>query len=440
MRSAAASSSSSGPDPEAGRPMAAVDAQMLLLSAKIANDQFALFAFDGAPDDLGAAVGQLRYRAQPCADLCLRVADEHPWRYPRWVPGPITAEQFIVHAGTAGDWQSCLDRVSQLAEQQLDASQMCWRVHIFPDVTDVPGASAATSVVVVVQIAHALGDGTRSAELAGVLLGRRGPIRTVADSGSGHFVWRAGAAARAHRRLVRDTRAELLAPPTPPVSALGINSGSRGPSVLRTIAVDRTLLTGHSVTVAALVAVGEALSGYLEARGEDISSLSAEVPMATGVLASPLAHNNFRNVSVALHPDSGRVRRAEQIRGQLDDHRRRGEHPAAKASAAAFDAVPAWLLRWGMSRFDPAARSSTVTGHTVVSSINRGPADLCFGGRPVILTAGYPALSPMMALTHGVHGIGTTIAVSVHADATVIDVDDYIGRLHEALVARPRAL
>jgi hypothetical protein len=419
--------------------MAAVDAQMLLLSAKIANDQFALFAFDGAPDDLGAAIGQLRYRAQLCADLCLRVADEHPWRYPRWVPGPVTSEQFIVHAGTGGDWQSCLDRVSQLAEQQLDVSQMCWRVHIFPDITDVPGASAATSVVVM-QIAHALGDGTRSAELAGVLLGRRGPIRTVADSDRGHFVWRAGAAARAHRRLVRDTRAGLLAPPTPPVPALIINSGSLGRPVLRTIAVDRTLLAGRSVTVAALVAVSEALSGYLEARGEDISSLSAEVPMATGVQLSPLAHNNFRNVGVGLHPESGRVRRAEQIRGQLDDHRLRSEHPAARASAAAFDAVPAWLLRWGMGRFDPAARSSTVTGHTVVSSINRGPADLSFGGCPVILTAGYPALSPMMALTHGVHGIGTTIAVSVHADATVIDIDDYVGRLHEALVARPRAL
>jgi hypothetical protein len=419
--------------------MAAVDAQMLLLSAKIANDQFALFAFDGVTDDLGAAIGQLRYRAQLCADLCLRVADEHPWRYPRWVPGPVTSEQFIVHAGTGGDWQSCLDRVSQLAEQQLDVSQMCWRVHIFPDITDVPGASAATSVVVM-QIAHALGDGTRSAELAGVLLGRRGPIRTVADSDRGHCVWRAGAAARAHRRLVRDTRAGLLAPPTPPVPALIINSGSLGRPVLRTIAVDRTLLAGHSVTVAALVAVCEALSGYLEAQGEDISSLSAEVPMATGVQLSPLAHNNFRNVGVALHPESGRVRRAEQIRGQLDDHRLRSEHPAARASAAAFDAVPAWLLRWGMGRFDPAARSSTVTGHTVVSSINRGPADLSFGGRPVILTAGYPALSPMMALTHGVHGIGTTIAVSVHADATVIDIDDYVGRLHEALVARPRAL
>ena len=127
----------------AGRPMAAVDAQMLLLSAKIANDQFALFAFDGAPDDLGAAVGQLRDRARQCADLCLRVADEHPWRYPRWVPGPVTSEQFIVHAGTGGGWQSCLDRVSRLSEQQLDAAQMCWRVHVFPDVTDVPGASAA---------------------------------------------------------------------------------------------------------------------------------------------------------------------------------------------------------------------------------------------------------------------------------------------------------
>ena len=33
-------------------------------------------------------------------------------------------------------------------------------------------------------------------------------------------------------------------------------------------------------------------------------------------------------------------------------------------------------------------------------SVNRGPADLTFGGRRVLLTAGFPALSPMMGLTH----------------------------------------
>jgi len=56
---------------------------------------------------------------------------------------------------------------------------------------------------------------------------------------------------------------------------------------------------------------------------------------------------------------------------------------------------------------------------------------------PVVLTAGYPALSPMMGLTHGVHGIGDTIAISVHAAASAIaDVDDYTDRLDAALPDR----
>ena len=69
----------------------------------------------------------------------------------------------------------------------------------------------------------------------------------------------------------------------------------------------------------------------------------------------------------------------------------------------------------------------------MVSSVNRGPADLTFGGHRVLFTAGYPALSPMMGLTHGVHGIGDTVAISVHADPSAVDVQDYVGRLARAL-------
>ena len=86
-----------------------------------------------------------------------------------------------------------------------------------------------------------------------------------------------------------------------------------------------------------------------------------------------------------------------------------------------------------MARFDAGVQAPAVSGHTVVSSVNRGPADLSFGGRPVVLTAGFPALSPMMGLTHGVHGIGDAVAVSVHADPGVVDVDDYLERLAHAL-------
>jgi len=56
------------------------------------------------------------------------------------------------------------------------------------------------------------------------------------------------------------------------------------------------------------------------------------------------------------------------------------------------------------------------------------------GDAPVVLTAGYPALSPSMGLTHGVHGIGDTIAISVHAAESAIgDVDAYVDRLNVAL-------
>ena len=109
-----------------------------------------------------------------------------------------------------------------------------------------------------------------------------------------------------------------------------------------------------------------------------------------------------------------------------------------RASAAAFAAVPPVLLRWGIGQFDPSERSAVVSGHTVVSSVNRGPADLSFGGCPVVLTAGYPALSPMMSLTHGVHGIGDVLAISVHADPVNVDVDDYLPRLRSALGLNPR--
>jgi hypothetical protein len=75
-----------------------------------------------------------------------------------------------------------------------------------------------------------------------------------------------------------------------------------------------------------------------------------------------------------------------------------------------------------------------VTGNTVVSSVNRGPADLRFGDATVAVTAGYPALSPMMGLTHGVHGIGDTVAISVHAAESAIgDIDAYVARLDAAL-------
>ena len=142
------------------------------------------------------------------------------------------------------------------------------------------------------------------------------------------------------------------------------------------------------------------------------------------------SNNHFGNVGVGLYPDLEWERRADAIAADLRQRRRRAAHPALVAESAASAVIPAPLLRWGVRQFDPAVRSETVTGNTVVSSVNRGPKDLTFGGAPVLLTAGFPGLSPMMGVTHGVHGIGDTVAVSVHAaESSIGDVDAYVERL-----------
>ncbi len=393
--------------------VAAADAQFLWLSAKVPNDQFLVYVFDGKPDIPGA-LAQARRNAEACVDLRLRIRDDTPWRYPRWEAGDVSDEQFIVHQ--EADWPDCLDRLADL--DQLDAGRMAWRLDVFP-----PN-------VVVVQVAHALADGTRSAALAATVFGRRLSVPAVTPD-RGNLLWRGLIAAREHRIMLDDIEAGVLAGPAQLRPALSVNARSAARPVLRTLVVDRQRMDHPTVTAAALALIAEALGGYLADRGEDVSRLGAEVPMS--VRRGNEARNNFRNVSVGLHPEAEIDQRADRINDELRMQRRRAEHPAAEASAAAFAAVPAPLLRWGMRQFDPDARSATVAGHTVVSSVNRGPADLTFGGGRVLFTAGFPALSPMMGLTHGVHGIGDRVAVSVHADPGVIDVDDYLGRLGRAL-------
>ncbi|MCW1959747.1 MAG: WSD1 family O-acyltransferase [Mycobacterium sp.] len=399
--------------------MAAPDAQLFWLSASVPNDQFLVYLFDGTPD-IGAAIDGVRRNAGACPEMALRIVDDHRWRYPRWRPCPITADQFVEHPAVG--WPDCLDAVSHL--NQLDLTRMAWRVNVFP-----PN-------VVVVQIAHALADGTRSSALAARLLGRRAPLPVPVHPARGFLPARAVAAARAHRQLMRDVEAGLIAAPRPPRPLLSVNAPRSGAAVLRTLLVDRQTLRRPTVTVGALVAVSEALGGYLAGRGEDASRLGAEVPLAIALSGPAKARNNFRNVSVDLHPELEPPQRAEPIAAELAGQRLRVQHAATAASDAAFAAVPARLLRWGVGKFDPSGRSATVAAHTVVSSVYRGPADLSFGGSRVLFTAGFPALSPMMGLTHGVHGIGDTVAVSVRADPAVIDVDDYLSRLSDALAPR----
>jgi len=413
--------------------LAAVDAQTFWMSAKVPNDQFLLYAFEGDPGDLDATLAALCRRAAGCPDLRMRIADDCRTRYPRWAPRAVAGDQFVRHPAGA-DWAGCLDAVAGLAGDQLDPVFAAWRLHVFPQVSGVPGTD--TAIVAVLQIAHALADGTRTAELAGWLFGRDVPVPRIAPVRRGNPLKRGLAAARAHRQLLADIEAGRVPAPPPPRPLLPTNTSPAGRARVRALVRDRPALTanlpGATVTVAALAAIGEALAAQLG--GLDVDRLGAEVPMRNSGI--PHAHNHFHNVGIGLYPQAGRIERAALIATDLRDARTRDAHPVYATERAALAATPAALLRWGTGRFDLGARPSAVTGNTVVSSINRGAADLRFGAAPVLLTAGFPALSPMMGLTHGVHGIGDTVVVSVHAadwPRGVFNLDEYVDRLDAAL-------
>ncbi len=49
--------------------MTAVDAQFYWMLAKVPDDQFLLYAFDGEPKPLSRAIDEVRGRAHACLDL-----------------------------------------------------------------------------------------------------------------------------------------------------------------------------------------------------------------------------------------------------------------------------------------------------------------------------------------------------------------------------------
>lgn len=194
-------------------------------------------------------------------------------------------------------------------------------------------------------------------------------------------------------------------------------------------------IPGRTVTVVVLTAVSLALGRYLESHGEQVRRLGAQVPMALSDTAKAQAHNNYRSLSVDLSADVADLReRADKIAATLRDRRVRAQHPLLTAQDRVTEVVPAPLLRRDIARYPLDVVPESIAGHTVVSSVHRGPADLAFGGGRVRWTAGFPAIGSVMHLTHGVHGLGDTITVSVHADqATIPDLDVYTELLRAAL-------
>ena len=412
--------------------MAAADAQSFWMSAKIPNDMFQVCGFDGVPADLDEALAAIRQNVASCPELLVRIDDSDSWRYPSWVRCDFGEESVVVHELEDPTWSGCLNAVRVVAEgDQLDATKQAWRLHVFVGVTGLPGATGP-STVVVVQMSHALADGRRATALVGRIFGRvqQVPAAVQPRWGTWALPYLALRASSAHRQLVQDTESGAVPAPADSWPLQPTNNVPDGPDELRAVVRRRAQLPGPTVTVGVLAAISEALAAELGG----VTALGAEVPMAK--TSTRYAYNHYGNVSVALHPELPFHARAAAIGAELAARRQRFEHPAVAASDAATAAVPARVLRWGLGHFDPHARSATVAGNTVVSSVHRGPADLTFGGCPVLVSTACPALSPMMGLTHGVHGIGDVVTISVHASpSALLDVDSYVERLSAVLDA-----
>ncbi|MHA3019894.1 WS/DGAT domain-containing protein [Mycobacterium sp. BMJ-28] len=405
---------------------------MFWMSAKIPNDTFLVFGFDGVPADLERALDDLVMRARTSPDLSQCIDDSSWLHYPRWAPCPADRSRFLVHAPGEGNWAGCLSAVGTLVDDQLDPRVTPWRLHIFTGIDGIPGVDGPGTVAAL-QITHALGGGGRTCAPAALMFGRPGTVPAVVPPSTGPLAlpWRSVQAARAYRELHRDTESGALPPPAPGREPLRTNAAPAGVRAMRTLVRPRASLSGGTVTVVALAGISAALAGQLAELGESTAALGAEVTM--GKAGARRAYNHFGTVGVGLHPELPVADRIPVIAAELEARRQRAAHPAMRASEQAFAATPAPLLRWGIDQFDPAVRSPTVTGNTVVSSVNCGAADFGFGGAPVRVAAAFPGLSPMVGLTHCVTGVGDTVSISVFAAESAIgDVDAYMGRLESA--------
>lgn len=223
---------------------------------------------------------------------------------------------------------------------------------------------------------------------------------------------------------------------------------------IRVLVRDDLRVPGRTVTVVVATAIAQALSRYLAVHGDPNAPLAAQVSMSLPATEPAATHsercarrrsrarNNYVDLGIELAADEPDPRhRADRIAAVLADRRTRATHPLMAARNNVTEVMPAPVLRRDIASYPLDLTPETLTGHTVISSVHRGPADLTFAGGRVLWTAGFPALGTVMHLTHGVHGLGDTVTVSIHADPAVIgDIDVYAALLGAALTETTTAL
>lgn len=438
--------------------MAPRDAQMYWMSTKIPNDQFLLFCFDSPSEDVAAVCETVAERATRIADLRVRAVDvPGHLDYPYWGPRDESHMPVTVHRLPDSGWPHCRSAIAALLPSTVDIRESPWHLHLFPGVLGAP-RTADTALVAVLQVSHALADGRRATAAARALFGdgapEKGPLPQVlgyaALRGLVSFPAKLGrllAASRggylAYREQQELVAAGELEPEPQGFPLISLNTRPDDRREIRMIVRPRDELRADdvSVTVAVMAAIGTALPRYLCDHGQWVPErLGAEVTVADS--GKSLARNNFRNVGVDLCWDEPDIRtRARRIADGIERRRLRAAHPVLVAQRAGGAALPAPMMWAGVNAFNLDLTPPTVAGNTVVSSVVRGAADLTLGGGRVVFTAGFPALSPVMGLTHGVHGIGDAVTVSVHTSAAVMpDADHYQDLLADALTEVSRQL
>ncbi|MGV9674597.1 hypothetical protein ACWDSJ_04900 [Nocardia sp. NPDC003482] len=441
--------------------MSARDATRYWLSRRMGNDLFLLYCFD----ETGLPTAELRAwvleRAARIPDLRVRVR-ERRFAFPEWAPRAVTDDQVVEHAAGPG-WADLVAVLENVVGETLRADERAWRLHLMREVRDAPRGSQPATLAVL-QLSHALADGRRAAAIARELFSASPPAGIDPGSASGlrpsllswfkdvatesislailpidlgRTMFRGLAAERSRRELAELTARGAIPAPAAQVPPTPLN---RGPAprahAVRMLVRDDLRIPGHTVTVTVLTAVGPALARYL-GTGD---ALAAQVPMASPEPDGE-ARNNYRDLAVELEagePDPRR--RAELIAATLARRRARALHPLLTAPDRVTDVIPAPILRRDVATYPLDAVPETLGAHTVVSSVYRGPADLALAGGAVRFTAGFPAIGSVMHLTHGVHGLGDTVTVSVHADPAVVDADRYAALLADSLTEVVAAL
>lgn len=412
------------------------DAEMYWRSAHAATDQFLLYAFDES-DDRTDPSAQLRARAARIADLHLGIEPlPGDLDFPRWTRVPITATQWRRHE--VENWTDCLAAVADLMAPGCRDPELLWRVHLFGPLTGVPEA-ADRAMVVVLQISHALGDGRRASDIARRLLSDGAPDTAPRSPRLPGLVAAGLGAMTAAPRLALATAVGLAAwrddepeAGPPAVAPTALNLPADGPIALRTVTVGRERLRrfAPSVTVAVLAGIADLLPQIGGAT--DDGRVFAELTVARTPIAEQ--RNNFHTVGIDLHAADAVPQRAASIAAQIDDARQRDTARARRRARRAAALAPAVLDALAVRLAARATPPTEVTGTTIVSSVNRGPADLTLAGARVLFTAGFPAVSSVHGLTHGVHGIGDRVTISIAGRGHAAEaIDAYAGAVTATL-------